>query len=241
MSLKIIGAGFGRTGTLSTQHALNELGYSCYHMKEITKKANEEHLDFWVKVAETSENAPHEWNKVFQNYSATIDYPSSCVWKELMEANPDAKVLLTLHPGGPEAWYKSTVDTIYGMSKMWESKLLSSFIPPLRKMTKMTSKLIWGRFLKGTMDNKQRAINRYNEHINEVTNLVPSEKLLVYSVNQGWEPLCKFLGLEVPKTDFPKVNDKEEMKKMIRLMSIITRAAIVIIVLFVIYLIWRIV
>lgn len=239
--MKVIGAGFGRTGTLSTQHALNELGYSCYHMKEITKKANKKHLDFWVKVAEMSGNTPHDWNEVFQNYSATIDYPSSCVWKELMKANPDAKVLLTLHPGGAEAWYKSTVDTIYGMSRMWESKLLSSFIPPLSKMTKMTSKLIWGRFLKGTMDNKQDAINRYNEHTKEVISLVPSKKLLVYSVDQGWEPLCEFLEVAVPNSAFPKVNDKKEMIKMIRLMSIATRGLIAIIALIVSYFIWQMV
>lgn len=238
MSLKIIGAGFGRTGTLSTQFALNELGYSCYHMKEIQKKANKKHLDFWVKVAESSANTQHDWNEIFHAYSATIDYPSSCVWKELMEANLDAKVLLTLHPGGPEAWYKSTTDTIYGISKMWEGKLLSFFIPSFKKMAIMTSKLIWGRFLEGTMDSKQDAINRYNEHIVEVRNQVPSDKLLIYSVDQGWEPLCAFLEKEIPKTAFPKVNDKKEMKKMISLLSIVIRSLILLILLIVIYFIW---
>ena len=241
MSLEIIGAGFGRTGTLSTQFALNELGYSCYHMKEITKKSNKKHLDFWVRVAESPENTHHEWNEVFHDYSATIDYPSSCVWQELMEANPDAKILLTIHPGGPEAWYKSTTDTIYAMSKMWEGKLLSFFVPPFRKMTKMTSKLIWGRFLKGTMDSKQDAINRYNQHIMDVKKQVSSDNLLIFSVDQGWKPLCEFLGKEIPNASFPKVNDKEEMKKMIKLMSILTRSTVALILLISIYLIWRLI
>ena len=72
-------------------------------------------MNFWVKVAESPEIVQHEWNEVFQNYSATVDYPSSCVWQVLMKANPDAKILLTLHPGDHEAWCKSTNETIYAM------------------------------------------------------------------------------------------------------------------------------
>lgn len=238
MSLEIIGAGFGRTGTLSTQHALNELGFPCYHMKEIQKKGNKNHLDFWLRIAESPPNVQHDWNEVFHDYSATIDYPSSCVWKELLNSYPEAKVLLTLHPGGAEAWYRSTTETIYAMSNMWEGKLLSFFIPPFRKMTTMTSKLIWGRFLQGTMDQKQDAINRYNQHILEVIDIVPSEQLLIYSVDQGWEPLCLFLGKEIPQSDFPKVNDKEEMKKMIKLLSYVTRGLLLLILGLVIYIIW---
>ena len=159
MSLKIIGAGFGRTGTLSTQYALNELGYPCYHMKEVMKKGNKNHLDFWVKVSEEPKGTQHNWDEVFNNYIATVDYPASCVWQELVEAYPEAKIILTLHPKGPEGWYKSTIDTIYALEKMWESKLFAFVIPMVRKMTKMTSGLIWKRFLKGTMDNEEDAIS----------------------------------------------------------------------------------
>ena len=230
MSLKIIGAGFGRTGTLSTKVALNELGYPCYHMKEITEKTNKNHLDFWLKVAESPEGTEHDWDAVFHNYTATVDYPSSCVWEALLKANPEAKVLLTLHPGGAEAWYKSTKETIYAVSSMWEGKMLAFFIPKLAKMTRMTSALIWERFLKGTMDDKQEAMNRYEEHILEVKKRVPADRLLIYSVDQGWEPLCAFLGKEAPKTDFPRVNDKAEMKKMIKLMSVVTRILLLILI-----------
>src|SRR5579863_4286375 len=110
MGLKIIGAGYGRTGTLSTYTALNKLGYPCYHMVEVFKnKANKSHLDFWNTVANAPE-AEHDWNKVFENYTAAVDNPACCVWKDLMKAYPDAKVILTLHPRGPEAWYESTMN-----------------------------------------------------------------------------------------------------------------------------------
>jgi len=97
MSLKIIGAGFGRTGTLSTYTALKELGYPCYHMLEvIMNKENKSHIDFWNKVANDPEGKQQDWDEVFKNYTATVDNPGCCVWKELTEAYPDAKVLLTL-------------------------------------------------------------------------------------------------------------------------------------------------
>lgn len=104
MALKIIGAGFGRTGTLSAYTALNQLGFPCYHMFEVLEnKDNASHLDFWRGVANTEPGAQHDWEQVFANYTAAVDNPASCVWRELMQAYPQAKVLLTLHPRGAEA------------------------------------------------------------------------------------------------------------------------------------------
>ena len=97
MSLQIIGAGFGRTGPLSTFTALNALGYPCYHMMEvIMNKENKTHLDFWNNVANNAAGKQHSWEDVFQKYTATVDNPGCCVWRELMVAYPNAKVLLTL-------------------------------------------------------------------------------------------------------------------------------------------------
>ena len=216
MSLEIIGAGFGRTGTLSTQHALQELGYPSYHMFEVLEnKKNKTHLDFWNEVANSSEGVQHDWNAVFANYTATVDNPACCVWKELLEAYPQAKVLLTLHPRGPEAWYESTINTIYFTETMWQFKLLRFLTPFARKMGNMSTKLIWERSHKGTMKDKEAAIARYLEHIEEIKEIVPPEKLLIFKVTEGWEPLCNFLGKEIPDTPFPNVNDRAEIKKTI--------------------------
>lgn len=216
MSLKVIGAGFGRTGTMSTFEALNQLGFPCYHMKEvILKKENKHHIDFWNKVTNDAPGTQQNWDEVFANYTAAVDNPACCVWKELMVAYPDAKVLLTLHPRGAEAWYESTIDTIYFTETLWQFKVLKATIPMMRKFGNMSSNLIWKRNHKGTMSNKAAAIARYNELIEEVKATVPPEKLLIFTVNQGWEPLCKFLGVDVPSTPFPNVNDRAEIKKTI--------------------------
>jgi hypothetical protein len=241
MSLKIIGVGFGRTGTLSTQSALNQIGYNCYHMNEVMHNPNLSHLNFWLKVAKAPKKTQHDWDKAFDGYNATVDYPGSCVWEELVESYPEAKVILTLHPKGPEAWYNSTFNTIYRVQKMWEGKIVALFSSRTRKIIRMTAKLIWKNFLNGTMENKQDAIDRYNEHIENVKKQIPADRLLIYSVDQGWEPLCNFLRKEVPKTSFPKVNDTLEMKQNIKSRSKIAKKIIALAIIVGLALIWLIV
>lgn len=221
MTLKVIGAGFGRTGTLSTCTALNQLGLPCYHMFEVIEnKANKTHLGFWRNVANTKPGTQHAWEEVFANYTAAVDNPASCVWRELMQAYPEAKVLLTLHPRGPEAWYESTIETIYFTESSWQFKVLALFTPFGRKMRDMSHKLIWQRFHKGTMEDRAAAIAHYEQHIADVKAAVPPDRLLVFTVDQGWEPLCNFLGVPVPAEAFPNVNDRAQIKKVIAGMSI---------------------
>jgi hypothetical protein len=138
VALKIIGAGFGRTGTLSVYTALNELGFPCYHMIEVLKnEENKSHLEFWRDVANSEPGTRHNWEQVFSKYTAALDNPACCVWRELLSAYPEAKVVLTLHPKGAEAWYDSTMDTIYFTEKMWQFKVLEFTTPFGRKFGDM--------------------------------------------------------------------------------------------------------
>jgi hypothetical protein len=216
MVLKIIGAGFGRTGTMSLYTALNQLGFPCYHMIEVLQnKANASHLDFWRNVANMPSGTQHNWEDVFANYTACVDNPACCVWRELAAAYPDAKIVLTLHPRGPDAWYESTIDTIYFTENKWQFKVLELVTPFGRKFGDMSRKLIWQRSHQGTMNDRAEAIAHYQQHIADVKAAVPAEKLLVFTVDQGWEPLCRFLGVAVPAGKFPDVNDRAQIKKAI--------------------------
>ena len=226
MALKIIGAGFGRTGTLSVYTALNQLGFPCYHMFEVLEnKDNKSHLDFWQKVANGPAGAQYNWEQVFSKYSAAVDNPASCVWRELLSAYPNARVVLTVHPRGAEAWYESTVETIYFTETMWQFKVLKFTTPFGKKMGDMCRKLIWQRAHKGTMSDRGKAIEYYHQHIADVKASVPAEQLLVYSVDQGWKPLCTFLEVPEPSSAFPNVNDRAAIKQTIKGM---TRGAYVI-------------
>ncbi|HVO04788.1 MAG TPA: sulfotransferase [Candidatus Cybelea sp.] len=215
MPLEIIGAGFGRTGTMSTHAALNELGFPCYHMFEVLRNPlNKTHLDFWRKVAHDPAGTQQDWERIFGRYKAAVDNPAVCVWRELMAAYPDAKVLLTLHPKGAEAWYESVMETIYFSESAWQFKVLKLVTPFGRKFGDMSHRLIWQRLHRGTMPDRAKAVAFYNQHIAEVKAAVPPEKLLLFSVDQGWKPLCDFLGVAVPNGKFPNVNDRAEFQKI---------------------------
>ncbi|MHB1174573.1 MAG: sulfotransferase family protein [Sulfuriferula sp.] len=226
MALEIIGTGFGRTGTLSVYTALQQLGFPCYHMFEVLEnKDNKSHLDFWRKVANTAPGTQHDWTQVFSKYTAAVDNPACCVWRELLVAYPDAKVLLTVHPRGAEAWYESTMDTIYFTEKMWQFKVLELATPFGRKFGDMSRKLIWQRAHKGTMEDRDQAIAHYHQHIADVKAAVSPDRLLIFSADQGWQPLCTFLEVPAPESEFPNVNDRAAIKKALNGM---TRGAYVI-------------
>lgn len=227
MPLKVIGAGFGRTGTMSVHKALNELGIPCYHMAEVFKHGS--HIDFWNTVAHAPAGAQHDWEIVLANYVAAVDNPTACVWRELCAAYPEAKVLLTVHPKGARAWYQSTMDTIYRLHTQWEFRFLGLFFPPVRKLIDMANRLVWQRGHAGTMVEPARAIAFYDAHIEHVRAAVPSERLLVFSVDQGWEPLCKFLGVPVPDTPFPNVNDRKQVVRMLLGIRLAAYAALILI------------
>ena len=217
MTLEVIGAGFGRTGTMSLKVALEELGFGpCYHMTEVF--ANSEQVEFWEAAA----RGKHlDWGEVFRDYRATVDWPAAAFYEELMERYPDAKVILTVRD--PERWYESTRSTIYNVQKTATSPIFSLaalFVPRMKRMRRaalMAADLAWGQMFDGRFEDRAHAIGVFERWNEEVKERVPSEKLLVYQVKEGWEPLCEFLGAKVPKDKpFPHLNDAETFQKMIR-------------------------
>jgi len=221
MPLKLIGVGFGRTGTESLYTALNQVGLPCYHMYEVlNSRANKSHLDFWLKVARAAPGTPFDWEReVFSNYAAAVDNPACVPWRELMAAYPDAKVILTVHPKGPDAWWESTMDTIYFTENAWQFKVLEAVTPFGRKFGEMSRKLIWGRGHQGTMGDRAKAVAYYQQHIETIRREVPAEKLLEFKVTEGWGPLCRFLAIPEPQTPFPNVNSREQFQKIKRGMA----------------------
>lgn len=209
MTLQIIGAGFGRTGTSSVRSALEQLGFSCYHMTEVMfNHANKAHVDFWQGLADAPDRDDLNWSQVFSRYTAVLDFPACTAWRRLMSDFPQAKVLMTLHPKGAEAWYDSCYSTIYVGTE------LDAATPFGRKFNTMMDDLVWNGLLQGTMAHKEQAIALYEAHLEEVQATVPAERLLVFSADQGWEPLCRFLEMDVPDAPFPNVNNQAEMSRV---------------------------
>ena len=214
MTIEVIGAGFGRTGTMSLKVALEELGFGpCYHMIELF--SHPEQVKLW-EVA--SRGKPVDWGELFSGYRATTDWPGCSFYEELMVRYPDAKMILTVRD--PQRWYESTYNTIYGMRRMISSpvfRLVGLFRPGMSRAARMNDHLIWEDTFGGGLEDRARAIEVFERHNEEVRERVPPDKLLVYEVKEGWKPLCEFLGVEVPEDKpFPHLNDTDTFRKMVR-------------------------
>ena len=202
MGLTLVGAGFGRTGTLSLKSALEKLGVGrCYHMLEVQR--NPAHVALWSRAADGAEM---DWDALFEGYSATVDWPACSFWRELAERWPEAKVLLSLRD--PEDWYDSVRQTIY-RAMTGEMKAMPS------DHVAMTRKLVLEQTFDGRFEDRAHAIGVFRRHNEEVRESVDPARLLVYEASQGWEPLCAFLGLPVPGEPYPRVNTRERTRAMV--------------------------
>jgi hypothetical protein len=205
MSIKVIGAGFGRNGTLSLKLALEQLGFvRCYHMLEV--REHPDHVQAWREAAR---GAPVDWDRLFAGYQASVDWPSCNFWREQRARYPEAKVILSERD--PERWYQSVMNTIYPSSVAARQ----SDDPRVRAQMEMVHELIWDGTFGGRMEDKDHVIGVYLAHNAAVKAEVPPDELLVFESSQGWEPLCRFLGKEVPEAPYPSVNSTEDFHQRI--------------------------
>jgi hypothetical protein len=216
--MKVIGAGFGRTGTLSLKVALETIGFGpCYHMTEVFE--HPEHANFWL-AAWRGEQV--DWDGFLEGYEAAVDWPACTFYEEMFQRHPDARVLLSVRD--PERWYESTRNTIYELSVGISRSpfyrvgfaVVSFFIFGRSARGNLADEIIWDGTFDGRFDDRRYAIEVFNRHNEEVRRRVPRDRLLVYEVKDGWGPLCEFLGVEVPDEPFPRVNDTAEMRRRIR-------------------------
>lgn len=225
--MKVIGAGFGRTGTLSLKVALETLGFGpCYHMMEVF--AHPEHAPLW-EAAWRGE--PVDWDDLLEGYEAAVDWPACAFYEELMERYPEAKVILTVRD--PERWYESVRNTIYALSMKVSGSRVLRLVFGLRSLLRygtfargnMVKEIIWDGTFDGHFEDETYAIGVFERHNEEVRRRVPEDRLLTYEVSEGWEPLCEFLGVEVPDEPFPRLNDTAEMRRRLRMVRAISVAA----------------
>ena len=203
--MKVFGAGFGRTGTMSLKFALEKLGIGpCYHMREVVSRPS--HIKLWYDISR-GEEYPN-WNRLFSGFNSAVDFPVCLFYKQLINKFPDAKFILTLRDF--DTWYKSTANTIYKVPTIlpdWFERV----VYPIRMFIVMQVNLIWVGLFKNNFTDRESTKLVYYEHIESVKKIIPVDKLLIYNVKEGWDPLCEFLDVDVPGIPFPKVNDTAEM------------------------------
>jgi hypothetical protein len=194
--MKVIGVGFGRTGTLSLRTALCELGFGpCHHMIDVTADPALEAK--WLRKAR---GANISWAEILNGYVSTADWPGCFYWNELMDSFPRAKAILTVRDA--DAWYSSATETIYAMAQAYQANGPDHG-------PGMSDLIIWRRTFSGRFTEKSHAISVFEEHNRRVINTIPRQRLLVYDIKDGWGPLCEFLDVDVPTgTRFPRTNDR---------------------------------
>ena len=199
MSLKVIGSGCGRTGTMSTKIALEQLGFGpCHHMTEVMRDPDQP--AFWKQLAD---EADVNWTEAFARYNAQHDFPGATVWHELSIAFPDAKVLHTERP--EQDWWASYSGTI---NKFWIHRTSMELPPPVAETFKTMDKIIVQDLIGGT--DREAAIKAYRRNNEKVRDTIPADRLLVFTPSDGWAPLCRFLGVNTPDGDFPRSNARDE-------------------------------
>ena len=201
MALKIVGSGLGRTGTTSMQTALNMLGFGpCHHMVEVF--THPETMALWIEASKGKD----VWDEIFKDYRSMVDYPGAAYWKELADHYPDAKVLHTVRD--PDKWFDSTQATIFAPQgaaaradgDSVQTRFFNSFIGDLRPH----------------LADRAYMTDFFRKHTEAVKAAIAPERLLVFEVGEGWERLCKFLGVPVPAEPYPSENSTAEFQARVR-------------------------
>jgi hypothetical protein len=198
--VKVIGAGFGRTGTMSLKAALEQLGAGpCFHMIDIVQ--DQTSLPYWQAAADGERV---DWKEALDGWEADVDWPGCTFYKEHMETWPDAPVLLSVRD--PEAWYRSVTNSIYAVRATSAERFPA--------IARMINGIIWEGTFHGRFEDKDYALQVFKDHIEDVKRTVPADRLVIYEVGQGWGPLADMLGVEAPDAPFPHLNDTDSFREM---------------------------
>lgn len=205
MGIRVIGAGYGRTGTASLKLALEKLGFGpCHHMSEVLP--NPDRVALWTRIGQgEAEDNPSLWDQAFEGYNATVDWPSCTHWRALMAHYPDAKIILTRRDAAK--WFTSVNETI--LNPAVNAQLAASPMGPM--LDANINKLFDNR-----LDDREHMMECFEKHCAQVVAGVPSDRLLVFEAKDGWAPLCAFLGVQAPDEPYPHVNSMEDTKRFMQ-------------------------
>lgn len=213
--MKVIGAGLPRTATTTQLLVLERLGFvPTYHMRDLFADLATT-LPLWERAAA----GDPDWDAIFGDAQAAVDFPAARFYRELAEYYPDAKVLLSVR--SPEGWVRSMRETVWGIfhgdSLMHHMSDARTTVDPLwRRYIALMGRMNWDEQIgalagdTGDDDAFAQIMERWNDSVRET---VPSERLLVWDPRDGWEPLCRFLEVDVPSEPLPRVNDTAAFKE----------------------------
>ena len=198
MTLRVVGAGLGRTGTMSLKLALEKvLDAPCYHMLEVFGRPG--HVEMWHSAVQGRQP---DWPALFDGFGACVDWPAAAYWRELADANPDAMILLSVRDA--DAWWRSCDRTIFQVMREDMPDGLDPWLSMVREMFETT-------FTPDFLD-PDKAKAAYERHNAEVRANAPPHRLVEWRPGDGWAPICTALGVPIPEEPFPHANTTEEFR-----------------------------
>ncbi|ROW16233.1 hypothetical protein VPNG_01971 [Cytospora leucostoma] len=217
--MEVLCVGMPRSATESLQHALLELGYDhTYHGWDIIFE-EPNYCQEWTKLCRKKWFGPLDGNTIFTaadfdpllgHAVAVTDAPASVFAAELIASYPEAKVVLNYRKD-LDAWHHSATTTLMRADGRWAMFLLSCLSKDCFWAWHCYVRFMWPGLFRALDGNIATGMARngkwvYREHCNMIRGLVPKERLLEWTVEDGWEPLCKFLDKPVPDEPFPHAN-----------------------------------
>src|SRR6185437_16822684 len=189
--MRVIGVGLNRTGTTSLALALDELGFGpCYNLRTLNSEPHR--AADWI--AAEKDPALTDWERIFRGFESAVGSPTSAFWREITGAFCSAKVILTVRPA--DGWYESVGVTIAAALAPQPATLEPPAAQQLSqedaeaKANDEFQERIWEREIGGDFSDRDQTIEAFDKHIADVRANVPADRLLVYSVREGWGPLC---------------------------------------------------
>ena len=215
-AVKIIGAGWGRTGTTSLQVALVKMGFKTYHINQLLFGPVE--TIHQCRNCILKRNTSH-WKVLLKDFDAVVDFPFSAVYADILVAFPQAKVILTVRD--PNEWFDSISRTWWFLGKVVNTPICHGFgLCGRANAIKQMSDAYMLKTLNMTLDEflkdyhtkpeilRSKAVSAFTQNHNQVTSRIPTERLLVFNVTEhGYLELNKFLGIPAQKLKFPHSYD----------------------------------
>ena len=202
MTLRVVGAGLGRTGTHSQKLALEQLlGGPCYHMIEVFGRPDD--ISVWHRAIDG--DLP-DWEAFFSGYRAAVDWPACAFWRELSDTFPDALVLLSTRD--VDSWWTSASSTIFEVLAGEQS------VEEIRGGQQSMATDLFSKRFSPLWQDEHEAKAAFVAHNEAVRAAIPKERLVEWQPGDGWDPICNALGLPSPDEPYPHVNTTADFRTM---------------------------
>ncbi|KAM0798917.1 P-loop containing nucleoside triphosphate hydrolase protein [Usnea florida] len=218
--MKVLVLGMPRTGSTSLKSALEMLGFFNVYHGEDAFFLNPRDCEMWMEALDAkyhgkgTKYSRKEFDQLLGHCQAVSDMPAICFGPELVEAYPEAKVILPTRD--LDGWHKSAkrFDEYFSSRSSIFFEFLNKALFMRDRLALPTFRKAWQILFKGGFSAHSHLL--YEKHYSAIASSTPKDRLLYWTFNDGWEPLCKFLDQPIPDTPFPHLNTARALEEGMR-------------------------